>query len=165
MRKFLCFSAVMIIVLAVCSCAFAEYYNEGHMGAETDPYVIDTNADLVMLRDRVNAGTESEDKYYRLTQNLTLSKYTDWVAIGTEKNPFTGHFDGNNLAIQIDINKNREAGLFGTVSTADNTYAVKNLGVSGNVKGKNAGGNHCNAEFRKCRRLFVQWFNSVYIKC
>ena len=141
MRRFLCFSMVMLIVLAVCSCAFAEYYNEGHMGTETDPYVIDTNADLVMLRDRVNAGSESEDKYYRLTQNLTLSQYTDWEPIGTEKNPFTGHFDGNNLAIQININKSwKEAGLFGIVSTAENTYAVKNLGVSGSVRGKNAGG-------------------------
>ncbi len=145
MRKYLQLMLLFGVVLVLAGSAGAEYYNEGHSGTAADPYVIDTNADLVMLRDRVNAGTESGDKYYRLTQNLTLSQYTDWEPIGTERNPFTGHFDGNNLALQMNVT-DREGfyasngnGLFGTVSTVEG-YAVKNLTVGGTLKGKNVGG-------------------------
>ena len=132
-----------VCLLGVCPCAWADYWNEGHSGTEADPYVIDTNADLEALRDRVNAGTESGDKYYKLTQNLTLSQYTTWSPIGTTKNPFTGHFDGNNLAVQLNIVDkayNATSGLFGRVATADDTYAIKKLGVSGAVKGRYSGG-------------------------
>ncbi|MBQ4431217.1 MAG: hypothetical protein II877_06910, partial [Synergistaceae bacterium] len=132
-----------VCLLGVCPCAWADYWNEGHSGTEADPYVIDTNADLEALRDRVNAGTESGDKYYKMTQNLNISQITDWESIGTDKNPFTGHFDGNNLAVQLNIVDkayNATSGLFGRVATADDTYAIKKLGVSGAVKGRYSGG-------------------------
>lgn len=134
-----------VCLLGVCPCAWADYWNEGHSGTEADPYVIDTNADLEALRDRVNDGTESGDMYYKLTQNLTLSQYTTWSPIGTTKNPFTGHFDGNNLAASINIDttskgyNDKVAGLFGNVSTL-NGYAVKNLSVGGKVKGRYSSG-------------------------
>ncbi|MBR1438810.1 MAG: putative Ig domain-containing protein, partial [Synergistaceae bacterium] len=132
-KHFVMFLAVCL--LAFSSSAWADYWNEGHSGTEADPYEIDTNADLVSLRDRVNAGTEAADMYYKLTQNLTISQYTNWQAIGTDQNPFKGHFDGNSLAIHINIQNTSPAGLFGTVSTVDD-YAVRNLAVSGNVKGR-----------------------------
>ena len=143
MRKYLQLMLLGTVVLGLAASAGAEYYNEGHSGTAADPYVIDTNADLVMLRDRVNDGTESGDKYYRLTQNLTISQYTDWETIGTDNHSFTGHFDGNNLAIQVNITDRpfwgERNGLFGTVSTTEG-YAIKNLTVSGTVSGKNVGG-------------------------
>ncbi|MBQ3654216.1 MAG: putative Ig domain-containing protein, partial [Synergistaceae bacterium] len=144
MKKFLQLVVVFCVVVGLAGCASADYWNEGHSGTAADPYVIDTNADLVALRDRVNAGTESGDKYYRLTQNLTISSITDWDPIGYNDRPFTGHFDGNNLAIHVNMTAgyhhgNYYAGLFGTVSTTEG-YAVRNLTVSGSAAGRYVGG-------------------------
>ncbi len=141
MKKYIA-SFMVVCLLLMCSSAWADYWNEGHSGTEADPYVIDTNADLVALRDRVNAGTESADMYYKLTENLNISQITDWVYIGgTEARAFTGHFDGNGKAIQVNINRGASsASLFGHVNTEANTYAVKNLTVSGTVAGRWAAG-------------------------
>ena len=140
MKKFLVAILFSVFVISLSSCAFAEYYNEGHAGSATDPYAIDSNADMVLLRDRVNAGTEEGGKYYKLTQNLTMSEYTNWDTIGIEKYPFKGHFDGNNLGIQVNMTANRDmSGIFGVISTTEG-YAVKNLAVSGHVGGRVSGG-------------------------
>lgn len=140
MKKYIALFMVVCLV-SFCPCAWADYWNEGHSGTEADPYVIDTNADLSAMRDRVNAGTESGDMYYRLTQNLNISSITDWERIGTDDNPFTGHFDGNNLSVHMNIpyKDYRQSALFGTVSTIDG-YAIKNLAVSGEVAGRNVAG-------------------------
>ncbi|MBQ7168511.1 MAG: putative Ig domain-containing protein [Synergistaceae bacterium] len=133
-----------VCLLATGSGAWADYWNEGHSGTEADPYVIDTNADLVALRDRVNAGTESGDMWYKLTQNLNISAMTDWESIGnSESNPFTGHFDGNNLSIHVNINRGNSYGngaLFMRLNAEADTYAVKNLTVSGTVQGPQVAG-------------------------
>lgn len=137
-KYFALFMAVWFV--SFCSCAWADYWNEGHSGTEADPYVIDTNADLSALRDRVNAGTESGDMYYRLTQNLNISSTTDWEPIGTDDHPFTGHFDGNGKSIHVNIDRGSDvAGLFGTISTSDG-YAVQGLTVSGAVNGRYTAG-------------------------
>ena len=140
MKKFI------VLFMAVClvaagSSAWADYWNEGHSGTEADPYVIDTNADLVALRDRVNAGTESGDMWYKLTQNLNISATTDWEPIGNSSSKaFTGHFDGNGKSIHVNIKRSEKVGaLFGEISSAGN-YAIKALTVSGNVVGRYAGG-------------------------
>ncbi len=62
-KRLILFLAVCL--LSVCSSAWADYWNEGHAGTAKDPYVIDSIADLVALRDRVNAGTEPGGKYYK----------------------------------------------------------------------------------------------------
>ena len=141
MKKFLRLVLLLGVVLGLASGAGAEYYDEGHSGTASDPYVIDTNADLVMLRDRVNAGTESGDMYYKLTQNLNISQYTDWTPIGTNNHPFTGHFDGNNFSIHLNIpyKDSKQSALFGTVSTIEG-YAIRNLAVSGEIGGKYVAG-------------------------
>ncbi len=100
--------------------------------------MIDSIADLVALRDRVNDGTEPGGKYYKLTQNLNIAQYTEWVAIGsTESLAFTGHFDGNGKSIHVDISRyNSYGGLFDYVNTEVDTYAVKNLTVSGTISSR-----------------------------
>lgn len=151
MKKFLCVLLTALLTLSFASGVFAADYWDEHMGTEGDPYVIDSNADLIALRDRVDTGIESADKYYKLTQNLTISSITGWIPIGTDSYPFKGHFDGNNLAIQINITSSSNwinsygyynhyrTGLFGTVSPTDG-YAVKKLSVSGAVTKGYAGG-------------------------
>lgn len=142
MKRVIHIMLLWAVVLGLAGCAGAEYYNEGHAGTANDPYIIDTNADLVMLRDRVNAGTESPDKYYRLTDNLNISAITDWVSIGdSEARPFTGHFDGNEKSIHLNITRvNNYAGLFRHVNAAAGTYAIRNLTVSGSLIGGNTAG-------------------------
>ena len=143
MKKYIA-SFMVVCLLLMCSSAWADYWNEGHSGTEADPYVIDTNADLVALRDRVNAGTESADRYYKLTENLNISQTTDWESIGnSEANPFTGHFDGNGLTIHVNINRGNSYGngaLFMRLNSETGTYAVKNLTVSGTVQGPQVAG-------------------------
>lgn len=142
MKKYIT-SFMVACLLLMCSSAWADYWNEGHSGTEADPYVIDTNADLVALRDRVNAGTESADKYYKLTENLNISQTTGWVSIGnSEQRAFTGHFDGNGKSIHVNIVRyyDSNVALFRFVDTALGTYAVKNLTVSGTVRGNYAAG-------------------------
>ncbi|MBR4196321.1 MAG: putative Ig domain-containing protein [Synergistaceae bacterium] len=140
MKKYIALFMVVCLV-SFCPCAWADYWNEGHSGTEADPYVIDTNADLSAMRDRVNAGTESGDMYYRLTQNLNISSITDWESIGTDDNPFTGHFDGNGKSIHVNIDREGSniAALFGTIATPGG-YAVQGLTVSGSLNGKYAAG-------------------------
>ena len=138
-RKISALFVVLALVVSMTSCSWAEYYDEGHSGSATDPYIIDTNADLVMLRDRVNKGTESADFYYKLGADLNISQTTDWEAIGTDSHPFSGHFDGNNFSIHVNISRRDGiASLFGTVSALD--YVVKNLKVSGNLDGRYSAG-------------------------
>ena len=151
MKKFLCVLLTALLTLSFASVVFAADYWVEHTGTEEDPYVIDSNADLIELRNRVNKGNESADKYYKLTQNLTISSITDWIPIGTDVKPFKGHFDGNDKAIQVNItsshgwiqsygySNNQRTGLFGTVSPTDG-YAVKKLSVSGAVTKGYAGG-------------------------
>ncbi len=130
-KYFALFMAVCL--LAVCPCAWADYWNEGHSGTEADPYVIDTNADMEALEKRVNAGTEETGKYYKLTANLGNL----FVRIGTDNNPFQGHFDGQNHEIELKAEiQGNFSGLFGTVSTKDG-YAVKNLNLkfTGKING------------------------------
>ena len=141
MKKFLCCVLAALLALSFASGVFAADYWDEHDGTEGDPYVIDSNADLIAMRDRVNAGTEAADKYYRLTENLTLSSETGWTRIGNNDRPFKGHFDGNNKAIQVNIlTRGGLQGLFGTISSTEGTYAIKSLTVNGTVTGEYIGG-------------------------
>ncbi|MBR6900967.1 MAG: hypothetical protein IKN30_02760, partial [Synergistaceae bacterium] len=67
MKKFLCSVLVAVLALSLGTCAWSADYWDEHTGSEGDPYVIDSNADLIAMRDRVSTGTEAADKYYRLT--------------------------------------------------------------------------------------------------
>ena len=69
LRSVICFTAMFITA----SCAWAGYYNEGHYGlTEDDAYVIDSIADFVEFRNRINNGTDAEGLYYKLGISLNL---------------------------------------------------------------------------------------------
>ena len=134
MKKFLRLLLLLGVVLGLASGAGAEYYDEGHSGIEADPYVIDTNADLVTLRDRVNAGTEPGDMYYKLTQNLNISQYTDWNPIGTDDYPSTGHFDGNSWSIHINISGSLNGRYTAGAANILNSGSIENCSFSGTLE-------------------------------
>ncbi|MBQ9904640.1 MAG: hypothetical protein IJM47_07635, partial [Synergistaceae bacterium] len=93
-----------VCLLAVCSCAWADYWDEGHQGTSADPYLIDSIDDLKALRDRVNNGEEPNNKYYKLTIDMNLTQEKQWLAIGdSDEKAFKGHFDGNSKTIYTEI--------------------------------------------------------------
>jgi hypothetical protein len=110
-------------------------------GTATNPYLIETAAQLAHLSVYVSNGTNAnEDKivgestYWKLTTNVNLNSLT-WTPIGNydfgsddKGYYFGGHFDGNGLTIaNITIVQNGRVGLFGSMDGG----SVKNIGIIG----------------------------------
>ena len=70
--------------------------------------------------------------YYKLKNNISCASNT--AIIGTQSNPFTGHFDGGGHTITLNINANQDGyyGLFANLSGA----TVSQLRLTGTVSGK-----------------------------
>ena len=100
-------------------------------GTETDPYLINTGAELAFMAQQVKANDASyKTAYYKLNSNIHLNNKT-WTSIGTSNTiAFQGHFDGNGKAI-IGLKQNTAAvtGLFGHIADA----YISNLTVIGDV--------------------------------
>lgn len=80
-------------------------------GTAKDPYQITGAAELIWLRDAVNAG--EENTCAELQQDV---EYVDefWTPIGTSKHPYTGTFNGNGHTIRVWLHGWGQA-LFGYV--------------------------------------------------
>ncbi len=106
----------------------------GGTGSEKDPYLISTCAQLLYLRDQVNAGTTYAGSYFKLTNDLDFGSVDVKTPIGQYKSGgnkyFSGTFDGAGHVIKnfkvVSFN-DRYLGLFGAVSGA----TIKNLGMTG----------------------------------
>lgn len=83
----------------------------GGSGTAKDPYQITSAAELIWLRDAVNAG--EENTCAELQQDV---EYVDefWTPIGTSKHPYTGTFNGNGHTIRVRLDGWGQA-LFGYV--------------------------------------------------
>lgn len=83
----------------------------GGSGTAEDPYRITGEAELIWLRDAVNAG--EVDTCAKLQQDV---EYVDevWTPIGTSEHPYTGTFNGNGHTIRVWLNGWGQA-LFGYV--------------------------------------------------
>ena len=83
----------------------------GGSGTAKDPYQITCAAELIWLRDAVNAGEASTCA--ELRQDV---EYVDevWTSIGTSEHPYTGTFNGNGHTIRVWLNGWGQA-LFGYV--------------------------------------------------
>ena len=111
-------------------------------GSESDPYLIQSANDLLLLANRVNDGLHYRGLHFRLTTDIDLSEISDWTPIGsgvaatidgdgapsdTSYRLFAGTFDGGshtirNLVVASDHTYN---GLFGALHTA----TIKNLKI------------------------------------
>ena len=133
---------VLLITLAIFSSipskgAFALGF-AGGTGTSEDPYQINTEAQLNMVRSGL-------DQNYILTDNIDLTDETGsggiydneghgWQPIGDATTPFTGSFDGNDYSITgLYINRVSESyiGLFGYV----NGGYIHDLTINGEVHG------------------------------
>ena len=130
--------------ITVNAAANSEFFDGSGTGV-VDPYLIETAAQLAKLAELINArSTNYNKKYYKLTADIDLSAYgkkwndgKGWIPIGTNDNRFMGKFDGNNqkvIGLYINDNNLDYAGLFGSVGDEGN---VTNLGVDGEVTGRN----------------------------
>lgn len=83
----------------------------GGSGTAKDPYQITCAAELIWLRDAVNAGEASTCA--ELRQDV---EYVDevWTSIGTSDHPYTGTFNGNGHTIRVWLDGWEQA-LFGYV--------------------------------------------------
>ena len=83
----------------------------GGSGTAEDPYQITDAAELIWLRDAVNAG--EANTCAELQQDV---EYVDevWTPIGTSEHPYTGTFNGNGHTIRVWLNGWGQA-LFGYV--------------------------------------------------
>ncbi len=71
----------------------------GGSGTASDPYLIETPAQLAYLAQGSYANGALATKSYRLEANLDLNGL-EWIPIGTYASPFGGYFDGNGHAIK-----------------------------------------------------------------
>ena len=83
----------------------------GGSGTEEDPYQITGAAELIWLRDAVNAG--ETNTCAELRQDV---EYVDevWTPVGTSDHPYTGTFNGNGHTIRVWLDGRGQA-LFGYV--------------------------------------------------
>ena len=137
-------------------------------GTESDPYLIETAANLAFLSYMVNKDFDTQGLYFRLTTDIDLNGSEDqpWKPIGlynrgvdedgcdrgslnsvgySLNTAFRGHFDGGGHVISniyVD-NENGYAGLFGYADarTEDEVAIIENVLVSdGYIKGNICGG-------------------------
>lgn len=99
-------------------------------GTVEDPLIISTAEELAYLSDpNYLREAEHKNRHYRLINDLDLSGYENWQAIGNEAVFFDGHFDGQghqirNLRIHNDAAVAAAYGLFGFSSGS-----IKNLEI------------------------------------
>ena len=130
------------------STATVNFYNgtisspfSGGDGSETNPYIIENEAQLRFFALSVTYAENSYDgKYIKLNDNITLDQSKQWIPIGDLTTKFKGKFDGNSKEISnININVNSQDtwhGLFGAIGESGE---VANLTVKGTIT-KEGGG-------------------------
>lgn len=95
-------------------------------GTASDPYLVETAADLNGVRDYVSA-------HFRQVADIDLSVYENWEPIGDYPNVFTGTYDGDNHEITnlTVTGENSLAGLFSAVLGATlKNIKLRNVDIS-----------------------------------
>lgn len=130
------------------STATVNFYNgtisspfSGGDGSETNPYIIENEAQLRFFALSVTYAENSYDgKYIKLNDNITLDQSKQWIPIGDLTTKFKGKFDGNSKEISnININVNSQDtwhGLFGAIGESGE---VANLTVKGTITKEDGG--------------------------
>ena len=131
-------AAYLLSAATIFSMASATVFANGEAEL-TDDQVMETSAisgtidiiksqDLLDLALRVNSGDDLKGVTVKLTRDIDM-RYVDFEPIGTYKNPFEGHFDGQGYTISnltLDDPYQYSAGLFGYVGYYG---IVKNVNV------------------------------------
>ena len=103
-------------------------------GSATSPYLIASAADWNALADAVNSGESYSGKYFKLTEDISVSTMIGKNSHGGGSHiPFSGTFDGDGHVLTVNINSTSTHGAapFCGVQNA----VIKNLKVEGSVVG------------------------------
>ena len=103
-------------------------------GSETSPYLINSANDWNTLANDVNNGTSYSGKYFKLTEDISVSTMIGKNNHGGGSHiPFSGTFDGDGHVLTVNINSTSTHGAapFCGVQNA----VIKNLKVEGSVVG------------------------------
>ena len=101
----------------------------GGNGSEATPYLISSADDMKTLATLINGGTTYEGKYFKLTQDLTLTDWDNGFANTWSSGAgFAGTFDGDFYEITF---VNGKSGLFGLLIDG---ATIKNLGTVGEIE-------------------------------
>lgn len=119
----------------------------GGMGTEELPYIIKNKSHLQELADSVEVyGEKLKNRYFVLKADLVD---IDFIVAPSAEHPFCGHFDGENHLVSLNVS-GEAAGLFGYSNGAE----IKNLEISGAVKGTTYAGGVCgqasNSDINHC---------------
>ncbi|MBR0080186.1 MAG: hypothetical protein IJP69_07430 [Synergistaceae bacterium] len=128
--------ALSVFAFLVNACTgWAAYYDEGNDGNSWETaYVINSWEDLTLMRDRVNNGSDAKGKYYKLNSDIDITINTYWRSIGLGAYEFTGHFNGQNHTINMNVDVTMYYGLFYSIATSNDEIAVKDLNITGTLK-------------------------------
>jgi len=130
-------------------------YDQMGAGTETAPFLLYNATQLANLAATVNVGTNTEGEmkgiYFKMMDNIDLSSVcgdgtngavnASWTPIGKSNNSnggapfFAGIFDGNGYSVTglyVNASLGGYKGLFGATTS---TSVIKNLSVSGKVRG------------------------------
>ena len=101
------------------------------LGTVTRPFELHNKNDWDAFAAKIAAGTATSD-YYKLADDFDNSTAIT-TPVGTEAEPFKGHFDGNGKTLVVNINDTSAQGTapFRNISGA----TIENLTVSGSVIG------------------------------
>lgn len=118
-----------------CTTGFLYAQFSGGNGTLEDPYLVGTVEDLQNVADY-------PDQYFLQINDIDASKTREWdegagfTPIGTEEEPFSGFYDGNDRTISglsVNISKDTPAGLFGFTRYAEiRDLSLKDISVKGN---------------------------------
>ncbi|MBR1383386.1 MAG: hypothetical protein IJ555_06195, partial [Ruminococcus sp.] len=103
-------------------------------GSATSPYLIASAADWNALADAVNSGESYSGKYFKLTEDISVSTMIGKNNHGGGSHiPFSGTFDGDGHILTVNINSPSTSGAapFCCVQNA----VIRNLRVDGTVVG------------------------------
>lgn len=138
-------------------------------GTESDPYLISSEADWIILANKVNSGNSFTGKFFRQTANINV---TTMVGNSSDSKPFSGTYDGDGKTLNLSLNTStphtapfrlianatiKNVVTTGTVHSTDNhpsglvgetdgTCTIQNCRVGANVGGaQHSGGivGHC----------------------
>lgn len=159
---------IVIVLLFSSVGLFAQKYSGGS-GTEADPYQIGTTGDLIELS---ITASDWDNDYILITDisfpedsssvNWNGDDTLDWklydnfgfTPIGSEYNPFTGSFDGQNHKISyifIDRTIENSIGLFGNINSANikNTQIINSL-IQGSSNVASLVGTSTNSKIINC---------------
>ena len=138
MKKVISWFLSIAIIVALCPSMAVNAVGNGEVatefssgdGTSSSPYIISTPAELMLASKKVNAGEKA--LCFRLAADLDLNNQ-EWTPIGTDKNRYSGTFDGNgyvvkNFKITSEVTY---IGFFGVVETTAHIFdlGVENLTV------------------------------------